>query len=170
MCFHPDRMTGLGLGADNSAHSVKDCGYSFAITVDGLVFGGGGPFRNVRRYRCVNNYWIWIMVEWGQWVLGLPPRMGLTSYPGDVHRPGMTAEQQYHVTVLSRAHNSLGLLVRWLGQHDCTRRSRREGDLVVRRAGKDDRARTDVTQPCDAWSLSLFVDCVTAAGVGPSIG
>jgi hypothetical protein len=45
-----------GLGSDNSG-IAKDCGYFFSNERSVLQFRSGGPFRDVRRHRCVNNVW-----------------------------------------------------------------------------------------------------------------
>ena len=64
ICFEHAKASGnatMGLGSDNGT-LAKDCGYYFDQNAPGLAFRAGGPFGDVRRHRCVNNYWIWIMV------------------------------------------------------------------------------------------------------------
>ena len=74
----------LGLGSDHGL-LPKDCGYQFQSNPRGeLTFLAGGPFADVRRHRCVNNYWIWIMVAWGQLLHGTDRYRWMTTYPDEV--------------------------------------------------------------------------------------
>ena len=86
ICFEHAKASGnatMGLGSDNGT-LAKDCGYYFDQNAPGLAFRAGGPFGDVRRHRCVNNYWIWIMVSWGQWLFGLPQYQWMTTNSTEV--------------------------------------------------------------------------------------
>ena len=112
-CFHHDRMSGdrsHGLGSDNGT-LAKDCGYYFTQGAGEVSFRAGGPFRDVRRHRALNNYLIWVMVSWGQWLNGTATYSWMTTDPAQVDpRNRLSAEDRLHVTTLSRAHQFLEFL------------------------------------------------------------
>ena len=88
----------LGLGSDHGL-LPKDCGYQFQSNPRGeLTFLAGGPFADVRRHRCVNNYWIWIMVAWGQLLHGTNQYRWMTTYPDEVSQRTRTVYEHMHVS------------------------------------------------------------------------
>ncbi len=59
VCFRQEVVSGNaahGLGSDNGT-LAKDCGYYFLQAAGPLQLRAGGPFGDVRRFRCCNNYW-----------------------------------------------------------------------------------------------------------------
>jgi hypothetical protein len=142
ICFEHQKANGNashGLGSD-FGNFAKDCGYYFHQGAgSGLAFRAGGVYGDVRRHRCVNNYLIWIMVEWGQWLNGTTEYAWMTTHPDEVDPMNrLTAVQKLHVTVLSRAHNFLAML---------------ETDTELQRLGVDPHC---------------YLAIATASAVGPS--
>jgi hypothetical protein len=68
VCFDNRARQGFGLGSGYNLYP-KDCGYQ--VELDSFKDIGTQrlvPFRNIRRYRALNNYLVWIAFAWGQWI------------------------------------------------------------------------------------------------------
>jgi hypothetical protein len=68
VCFENRVMQSHGLGSGYGLYS-KDCGYQ--VELDSFRDLGTQKvvaFRNIRRYRALNNYVVWIAYAWGHWI------------------------------------------------------------------------------------------------------
>ena len=68
VCFDNRVMQSHGLGSGYGMYS-KDCGYQ--VELDSFRDIGTQKvvaFRNIRRYRALNNYVVWIAYAWGHWI------------------------------------------------------------------------------------------------------
>lgn len=68
VCFNDEFMDTYGLGSGHAGLS-KDCGYQ--VELDSFRDFGygplpGPPFRNIRRFRAMNNYLVWVSFAWGR--------------------------------------------------------------------------------------------------------
>ena len=68
VCFDNRVMQSHGLGSGYGLYS-KDCGYQVELdTFRDIGTQKVVAFRNIRRYRALNNYLVWIAYAWGHWV------------------------------------------------------------------------------------------------------
>ena len=70
VCFEERYRESFGLGSGYNLIS-KDCGYQVDLdTFKDIGYGalGHAPFRDIRRYRALNNYLVWAAFAWGHWL------------------------------------------------------------------------------------------------------